>query len=479
VRRQDRVYRTRLFVRRHRASIATLALAIAGLVAGLWVAVAQAREARSETRRAGALRRFLMLELKRELREQVPTGPDGPTLGYMLDHGLREVDHNLAAEPEVAAEVFSIAGETFRMIGANERAVRALRGALARKRALYGEGDLRLRSARLDLGHALIESGNALEAGSLLDSLERETRGEGGLDRYDLVKMLGEQRRRAGDLAGAEAAYREALAILNALGRSRSPWGVDQRNRLATVLYLQGKYGESERLLGEVVTLAHEVAEAQVPIAWSRRGYARHRLGDLDGAELAYRHAGEGFAEERTIAAATWAVAYSSCGWGLLLAERGEGDAARAMLGRPEVAGADPDHPWTQGLGDPGIPCPALAAWARDDLDAFDRALAASRGALRAATWPDRDLLRAEMLLARGRAAEALPLCNAAVLAREANPDLQPWRRAEAHLLRGVTLCRLGRHAEGLPEVSRHAAVLRGRLPRHRFLPLAEDALRR
>jgi hypothetical protein len=38
------------------------------------------------------------------------------------------------------------------------------------------------------------------------------------------------------------------------------------------------------------------------------------------------------------------------------------------------------------------------------------------------------------MLLARGRAAEALPLCNAAVLARDGNHDLQPWRSAEAHL---------------------------------------------
>ena len=478
VRRQDRVYRTRLFVRRHRASIAASALALAGLVAGLWVAVAQAREARSEALRAGALRRFLALELKRELHDQVPTGPDGPTLGYMLDHGLRDVDRNLAREPEVAAEVFSIAGETYRMINASERAVAALRGALVRKRALYTERDPRLKQARLDLAHALIESGETAEAGPLLEALEHETRGEVGEERYYIVRILGEQRRRVGDLAGAEAAHREALVVQRRLGRQDSAEGVNQLTRLATVLYLEGRYRESERLLGEVVAQAPAVAKEQVPIAWSRRAYARHRMGDLEGAKLAYRHALEGFAEQRPMEAAEWAVAYASCGSGLLLAEIGDGEAARAMLTRPEVAAADPEHRWTKGLGDPGIPCPALAPWARGDLDGFERALAASKGAQRASTRPDRDLLRAEMLLERGRAAEALPLCNAAVLARDANTDLQPWRRAEAHLLRGVTLCRLGRRAEGLPEVSRYAAALRGRLPRHRFLPLAEDALR-
>jgi hypothetical protein len=42
--------------------------------------------------------------------------------------------------------------------------------------------------------------------------------------------------------------------------------------------------------------------------------------------------------------------------------------------------------------------------------------------------------------------------------------------------MRGVTLCRLGRRDEGLPEVSRYATALRERLPRHRYLQLAQEA---
>jgi tetratricopeptide (TPR) repeat protein len=299
-----------------------------------------------------------------------------------------------------------------------------------------------------------------------------------------VLGILGEQRRLVANLAGAETANREAVAIQVRLGRSGTPLGLNQLSRLATVVYLQGRYRESERLMREGLRGAQQLARLQgrfagrrtgqrgLPAAWWRLGYALHRAGDLEGAEVAYRRARDGLAALRP---ASYTAGYASCGLGLLLAETGDGEAARAMLARPEVAAADPDHPWVRGFGDPGIPCPALAAWARDDLAGFERALAASKSALRPSTRADRDLLRAEMLLGRGRAAEALPLCAAAVLAREASSELQPWRRAEAHLLRGVTLCRVGRRAEGLPEVARHAAALRGRLPRHRYLRLAQD----
>jgi eukaryotic-like serine/threonine-protein kinase len=484
---QDRSYRARLFARRHRGSLAASVLALLALVGGLWVALAQASEARSEARRASALRRFLVQELGREQREQVAIGPDGPTLGYLLDHGLLDVDRSFAGEPEIAAEVFSIAGDTYRMLAANERAVTALRGALARKRSLYAEGDRRLDTARFDLANALVAAGRIAEAGTLLEPLEGATRGEHDDARSSLLGLLGEQRRRAGDLAGAERATREAVAIQHRLGGGRTAEGANQLMRLAAALYLQGKYRESERLLGEVVTRGHALAKAQARVP-GRRGarwgaplgrtflaFAQHRAGDLEGAQHNYRHAADGFAELRP---PSWAVGHATCGHGLALAEVGDAAAARDLLGRPEVAAADPDHPMARGFGDPGIPCPALAAWARDDLSGFERALAASKVALRSSTRPDRELLRAEMLLARGRAAEALPLCDAAVRSRDASAELQPWRRAEAHLLRGLARCRLGRRAEGLPEVARSADVLRARLPRHRYLRLADTLSR-
>ena len=482
---QDRVYRARLFLRRHRAALAASALAVVGLVGGLWMALAQDREARAEANRALALRRFIRLELKREQVEQVPNGPDGPTLGYMFDHGLRDVDTSLAGEPEVAAEVFSIACETYTMMGAGERAVSAGRTALARKRALYPAGDPRLQHAMLDLGRALVAVGETGEARPLLEGVERETRGAAGKQRVYLMGALGEQRRLAGDLVGAEAADREAVAILRSLGGPDSPERLNQVMRLANVLYLEGRYREGERLLGEVLTKAKALAPEQVRRGGRqglRRGipgthywwaYQLHRMGDLDRAQTAYRAAIDGLTG---LQPPSWALPFASCGFGLLLAERGDDAAGRAILTAPEVAAADPNHPL--GFGDPGVPCGALAAWARDDLDGFDRALAASPRALRAATRPDRDLLRAEMLLTRGRAAEALPLCDAAVRARDQSTDLQPWRQDEAHLLRGVALCRLGRRAEGLPEVTRSAAALRARLPHHRYLQLAQDALR-
>ena len=469
---QDRAYRARLFARRHRGSLAASAVAVLGLVGGLWLALQQAREARSEALRASAMRRFLVLELKRELLEEVPMGTDGPTLGYMLDHGLRAVDQNLAKEPEAAAEIFSIAGETFRMISAHDRAAAAFRGALARKSALYAADDLRLRRARFDLAHALLEAGDVGEAGSLLEALERESLGQVDVERFDFLRVLGEQRRQAGNLDGAETANTEALALLVRLGRQRSGTGLDQLHRLAAVLYLAGKYRQSERLLGEAATLAEAMSSSHAPISWLRRAFARQRTGDLEGAQEAYRRVRELFALEPAGPASEWALGYVSCGEGLLSAERGDAEAARDLLTAPEVVASGADHAWTRGFGDPGIPCPALAAWARDDLAAVEQALGASEAASRPAALPDRDLLLAEMLLERGRGAEALALCDAAVRARDASSELQAWRRAEAHVLRGLTLHQVGRQAEGLREITLHAGVLGASVPRHRFLQL-------
>ena len=58
---------------------------------------------------------------------------------------------------------------------------------------------------------------------------------------------------------------------------------------------------------------------------------------------------------------------------------------------------------------------------------------------------------------------------------RNANRDLLPWRRAEAHLLHGLVLDRLGRVAEGQAEIARSAPVLAAALPRHRFLRIVAE----
>jgi tetratricopeptide (TPR) repeat protein len=484
----DRVYRARLFVRRHRVALAVSALAVVGLLTAVFVALLQARQARSEAHRAGAFHRFVALELKREQIEGVAMGPDGPTLGYVFDHGLLETDRILAGEPEAAAEVYSIAGETYYMVGAKQRAVRTLREALDRQRALYGERDPRLYGTRISLAHALLDSGATAEAGSLLAEQERDTRGHVDKERIALLGVLGQQRQWAGDLAAAEALNREWVTIQQRLGMEATADGINSRIRLATILYLEGKYRKCDRLLEEGVTLGGELAKSQaqlagrrtalraVPIIWMWRGYARQRSGDLDGAASAYQHALDGLA---ALKPKSWAAGHASCGLGLLLVEKGDGGAGRAMLAREDVAAADPSHPLARGFGDPGVSCPALNAWARDDLDGFDRALAARPAALRPATRADRDLLRAELLLTRDRAVEALALCDEAVRDRDGTSELQPWRRAEAHVLRGEVLYRLGRQAEGRQEMVRYAAVLRERVPRHRFLGLAEPAVER
>ena len=458
----DRAYRARRFVRRHRLGLAASALALTGLVAGLLVAVVQAREARSEARRARALRQFLLNELKRE--PVASQDPGGPRLGSLFARGLPDVDREFADQPEVAAEIFSIAAKTFFMIGDHPRAIAAFRGAMERWRALYGESDPRVASARGDIAHVLLERGDLTAAQPLFEELSAPDSPLPAEERSDMLSYLGRLHVLRGNLAAAERARRQLLAA-----------AVDLRDqgkaleRLAAVLYLRGRVRESERLLGESLALRPPWT-ALATSHWRRRADALHRMGALGAARQAYSHA----ETANATSADPWTSA-TGCGQELLLIEEGDATAARALLAGKDLPLADLESQGGLEYREAGVPCVSLHAWLAGDLPALQRSFTRPTpptSPISALDRADRDLLLAELLLSHGRAAEALPLCDAVVRTRDANADLLPWRRAEAHLLRGLVLSRLGRLGEGRPEIARSAPVLATALPRHRFLRL-------
>jgi tetratricopeptide (TPR) repeat protein len=342
---------------------------------------------------------------------------------------------------------------------------------LARRRALYGYDDARVASARGDLAAALLVHGEVTEARRLLEASARP----GVLaddQRGDMLSTLGRAYLLGGDLAAAERARREALVLARAPGARRAARTGDALDRLAAVLYLQGRLRESDRLLGEALPLLRPETH-RTPVLWLRRGYARHHRGDLDGAARAYAAARS--AGRRAMQ--TWAHDRARCGQALLLAERGHLSAARqALTGVP----TDEEKPVSFEYREAGARCDSVAAWLDGDLARLRRTLArpaaAERAPVSAADGAARQLLLAELLLAHGLAAEALPLVEAAARTRDAHPDLLPWRRAEAHLLRGVALSRVGRSEDASAEVRRSVPVVAAALPRHRFLALAGQA---
>ena len=463
----DRAYRLRSFARRHRAALAASALAVAALVAGMLLALTQAREARSEALRARALRRFLTNELKREVVDgSLEAG--GPRLGAIFARGLPNVDEDFAGEPEVAAEIWSIAGETFRMMLDEPRAIAAFRGALERRRALYGDGDARVALASGDLATALIQHGDLAEAQPMLEAISRPGVLPGE-QRRDMLLMLSRVHVLRSNLGAAERARREALALTLALPGRRPEERGEGLDRLASVLYLQGRMRASERTLGEALPLLR-VEPHRLAVVWLRRAYALHHVGDLAAAAEAY-------AAARRIdgARANWVGARIDCGVGVLLAERGDAGAARDALaeaGALEVS----DQQGSLEYREAGLPCAAVAAWLAGDLDGFRAGLAGS-GKEPAPRSPQdtslREMFVAELLLAKDQPAAALPLCQAVMRARDASPELLPWRRAEPRLLRAVALRRLGREAEAGAAIGRAAPVVAAAVPGHRFLRLA------
>ncbi len=477
----ERVYRARRFVRRHRVAVASIMVAFLGLAAGLFVSLEQTRAARSEAARAGALRRFLTWSLKRELVQGRRFGPDGPALVPLLARGLPAVDEQFPDQPEAAAEIYSVAGESLRLVGALDDSARALREALRRKSLLYPAADAKVREARFDLAQVLAEQGDEQEARPLLEVLESETRGAVTAERESVTATLGEVLRRAGDLPAAERLARESVAIVTTQGARAEPHATSL-NRLAAVLYQEGRYLESAAILAEArsVLPAHELgtegAQAEQDL---REALALHRAGDLRLAEARYRQA----LASRSASLDRGIDARISCGLAFLAWERGDASLAGAVAPSDRTGPASDPR---SGFSDPGVPCSVLSAWENGDTPAdLERGLlgvmnGAGSFARRApAARADGALLLAELRRKESATADCRAPAQLATALRDANPGVLAWRRAEAHLLLGLCLAERGDTDQGRSEIAASLGAVREAVPRHRYLPQAEALLRR
>lgn len=235
-------YRAAKFVRRHRLPVAAAAAALLALVAGLWVAAQQAREARSQAERAQAAARFL----GEVIGWADPTESGGETtLRQAIDRAASQVGERFAGQPELEADVRLALGMGYSAQLALEPAQRELHRALA----LTPEGSAA--RARAEVATAALDWSY------------------GRTDR-------------------AEARYRTAIATWEALGETGTPLGNALSDYSALLNELE-RYDESHATAQRA--LAHIAGDAEprlLAACLANRAYAEDGLGRFDDAEQSY-----------------------------------------------------------------------------------------------------------------------------------------------------------------------------------------------
>jgi eukaryotic-like serine/threonine-protein kinase len=335
---ESRSYRTAKFIRRHRLALTAAAAVLLSLLAGLTVAVEQARRARQEARKASEVRDFLV----KVFEEADPRASRGEavTARDLLDRGVARLD-GLTGEPEVQAELLSVAGISYRGLGYYDAAQplleRALRlqqqlhgprslpaaevefslgllssrrtdydaalayhgAALATRRALLRRDDPLLVDSLFGVGGALMAKNRAPEAEAHMTealALLRARPGDPGTQTAAILNQLGMLRHRAGDLDGAEANYREALRIRRASSGENHPETAVSLHNLAALLWRRGRLEEAETAFRQVLALEERLygeGHATTADTWGYLGHVLRDKGDFLGAGRAYGRAFE------------------------------------------------------------------------------------------------------------------------------------------------------------------------------------------
>jgi len=253
----------RRFVARHRAALAVAAVLTAALVVAVvtgFVAVRrQARVAEAERDRARLAAR------KAEQTNAFVVGMLGAadpreagrdvTVASVLDAASARVEEELAGQPDVKADVLQTLGTTYQGLG------------------LYGPAKERFR-ADLDATRAV----HGAESGETALALDR------------LAQLSAEE----GNLPEAERVEREALSMLQRLGQSEGPRGVQVKGELARVLQNLGKSAEAERLYREVLAAERKLEGDRGPgvaATLNNLGVLLGQRGDWAGAEPLHREA--------------------------------------------------------------------------------------------------------------------------------------------------------------------------------------------
>ncbi|HRI05154.1 MAG TPA: serine/threonine-protein kinase [Pyrinomonadaceae bacterium] len=167
-------YRAAKFINRNRTSVIAVCLLLLAVVAGIIATVWQARIAQIERDRAK-----LEAEKVRKINNYTqnilnfsnphwlssnPKRNRDAKISDALDEALKNIDTDLANEPEIQAELLFTLGQTYLGQGQSDKAEKLLRQAIEKFNLVFGEGNLRAMQTSVILGDTLYIAGKLDEA---------------------------------------------------------------------------------------------------------------------------------------------------------------------------------------------------------------------------------------------------------------------------------------------------------------------------
>ncbi len=244
------VYRLTKLVQRHRVAVATAAAGLALLVVLAVFYTARLARERDRAQLAAAEANQVSDFLRGLFQVSAPTRSLGEqvTARELLDRGARRIEHDLAGQPQVQAEMLTVIADVYREL------------------ALYDEA-------------------RGLADRSL--ALRRESPGDRRLDEAESLNLLAQVQEEQGEHAAARANYEAALALREAALGPDDPAVAHTLSGLGRVLELTGDY-EAAR--------AHQ--ERALAVLEGRLGPDHAELG------LVLKNLGEALKEVREFAAA-------------------------------------------------------------------------------------------------------------------------------------------------------------------------------
>ncbi len=470
-------YRVRTFVRRHpvgigaAAGLASLLLIYAGTVTRQAQELARQRDQVSiEAAKAAQVRDFLI----GLFQAADPYGDKGTsvTAGELLEAGARQVDDELADEPEVRAEMLGVLGQVLTELAAYERAEALVVEALAAERELHDGDHPDLSRALHRYAALLLERGEpaaservAREALAMRSRILPQEHEEVSASLGLVAAAVAFQGRHA----EAETLYREALALRRSTADGDDAEVATLLNNLGIELEKQEQYAAAEEVTRESLAQRRRLFDpdhAAVSESLNNLSVILNRQGRFADAEALLREALE--IRRRVFGDGHPRVANTLNNLGELLRKMGRPDEAaachrealairRAALGEEHPNVAASLHSLGIALRDGGdrVSAEELIAEA---LARFRRSLPAGH---RLVSYPA--LALGLLLLERGdlEAAESL-VVEALAIRSEAIGD-DSAATAEAHL--GLGLCRAaqGRQAEARELLENGLESLRGR----------------
>ena len=259
-------YRTRKYIRRHRAGVAIAAgTALLAISFGA-VQTIQLRRITRERDRANRMTEFIT----EMFRVSDPSHARGNviTASEILDRASRQIETGLANDPLVQARLMDVMGNVYRSLGLYPRAQSLLERSVGIRTRVLGARDLTTLDAVNNLVKVLYDESRFADA-EKLNRRVFEAYGQEFGPRHRLtlhaLNNVANALQAQGRLADAEKLQREALEIERGAWGAEDPETLETLNNLANTVFIEQRNAESERLNREGLEIRRRVLGPEHP----------------------------------------------------------------------------------------------------------------------------------------------------------------------------------------------------------------------